>query len=73
MILDLYFRDVVITILSDETQGSEAMRVCVAKNGAVCKEGEEVEVTTPMRMLIEVMPGKQHLNESHKVCYLVLK
>ena len=52
-LLDLYFRDVVITILSDETQGSEAMRVCVAKNG---KEGEE---TTPMRMLIEEMPGQQ--------------
>ena len=42
-----------ITILSDETQGTEAMRVCVEKQ----KKGEKVEKTTPMRMLIEEMPG----------------
>lgn len=45
------FRDVVITILSDEVQGMEALRVCV-KHRCGC------EMTTPMRMLIEYMPGK---------------
>ena len=42
-----------ITILSDETQGTEAMRVCVERKN----KGEEVEIITPMRMLIKEMPG----------------
>lgn len=46
-------REVVITILSDETQGTEAMRVCVERKN----KGEEVEIITPMRMLIKEMPG----------------
>ena len=54
-------RDVVITILSDEAQGVEAMEVCVEKPG-LCRDTEErgtvPEITTPMRMLIEEMPGE---------------
>ena len=48
-----------ITILSDETQGMEAMRVCVPKP-VVCsddRDRETEDITTPMRMLIEEMPG----------------
>ena len=43
-----------ITILSDETQGMDAMRVCVSK--PACKD--PAYITTPMRMLIEEMPGE---------------
>ena len=53
------YRDVVITILSDETQGMEAMRVCVPKP-VICnddRDRETEDITTPMRMLIEEMPG----------------
>jgi hypothetical protein len=51
-------REVVITILSDEAQGPEAMRVCVEKP-RLCEDDEgdtQTEITTPMRMLIEEMP-----------------
>ena len=54
-------RDVVITILSDEAQGLEAMRVCVEKpHSCQDSEGEKkvTDITTPMRMLIEEMPGE---------------
>ena len=51
----MYYRDVVIAILSDKTQGMEAMRVCVEKMEA--RKGEERSITTPMRMLIKEMPG----------------
>ncbi|CAI8028560.1 Transient receptor potential cation channel subfamily A member 1 homolog [Geodia barretti] len=50
-------REVVITILSDEAQGLEAMRVCVEKP-RLCEDDEgetQIEITTPMRMLIEEM------------------
>ena len=50
-----------ITILSDETQGMDAMRVCVPKSVIrFCKDDRDREtedITTPMRMLIEEMPG----------------
>lgn len=46
-----------ITILSDEHQGMDAMRVCVNKPNLKKKDGN-VE-TTPMRMLIEEMPGNE--------------
>ena len=46
-------RDVVITILSDKAQGMDAMRVCVLKPDSK----HTAEITTPMRMLIEEMPG----------------
>ena len=49
-----------ITILSDEAQGVEAMRVCVQKPRLCEEDGEgetKTEITTPMRMLIEEMPG----------------
>ena len=52
-------REVVITILSDEAQGLEAMRVCVEKP-RLCEDDEgetQIEITTPMRMLIEEMQG----------------
>ena len=48
-----------ITILSDEAQGLEAMKVCV-KKPKLCEEEDrekEEDITTPMRMLIEEMPG----------------
>ena len=48
-----------ITILSDEAQGLEAMRVCVEKP-RLCEDDEgetQIEITTPMRMLIEEMQG----------------
>ena len=54
-------RDVVITILSDEAQGVEAMKMCVEKP-ELCRDTEErgtvAGITTPMRMLIEEMPGE---------------
>ena len=50
-------RDVVITIISDETQDMDAMRVCVSK--PACKD--PAYITTPMRMLIEEMPGQKLL------------
>lgn len=61
-------RDVVITILSDEHQGMDAMRVCVNKPNLREKDGS-VE-TTPMRMLIEEMPGNERKDlQGSQLCY----
>ena len=55
-----------ITILSDEAQGMDAMRVCVPKPG--CKDRGTDDITTPMRMLIEEMPGESVGPQSILAC-----
>ena len=51
-----------ITILSDEAQGLDAMRVCIRKPSQCCNGDRDArgDITTPMRMLIEEMPGEIH-------------